>query len=190
MLGYAQDNRGLIPPVQINGEAYPPWNLLPGCHYNWSDTMMAGRYLDQGGWSGSIAKVDVNTVLSCPSDRRGLVAGNLWSSYGMHIGYSPWVNSLPEWPGSYRRLASFDRTGLRALIIESNEGRWHPGWGNPVPMHQTQRPSNYTIGDPNCGYNWRSFHGGKGANIGFMDGHAAWSEDPQAQARSKEILVW
>ena len=187
---YAQNNNGLIPPVQIKGEAYPPWNLYPGTHYNWSDTMMAGRYLDQGGWSGSIAKVDINTVLVCPSDRRGLVGGNLWTSYGMHVGYSPWVNNPSEWHGSYRRLSSYDRTGLRALLIESNEGRWHPGWGNPVPMHQTQKPTNYTIGDPDCGYNWRSYHGGKGANIGFMDGRAAWSDDPQGQARAQEILVW
>lgn len=189
---YAADNRGLLPPAQIKFAANPIWGSNPGSHYNWSDTMMAGRYLDQSGWGGSIIKVGINSVLLCPADRRGFFAGNnKWSSYGIHTGYSPWINNMADWATVHARIAAFDRVGLRVLAIESNEGRWHPGWGTPVPMYQSQGPTNYTIGDPGCGYNWRSYHGNKqGANVMFMDGRAAWSPDPQGQARSKEILVW
>lgn len=189
-LAYTRDNRGSLPPSQIKGEAYPPWGLSPGTHYNWSDPMLAGAFLDLSGWSGGVTKNRNNTILLCPADRRPAQSGIIFSTFGMNYSYAPFINNLGEW-GNVRKAVQFDRAPSRVLVIEANESRWFPGWGTPVEMYMSTKPSNYTMlpCSPDSGYNWRSFHGPSGANVQFLDGHATWSYDPQGEARANTILV-
>ncbi len=190
VLAYTGDNRGQLPPSQIKSEAVPAWHLPPGTHYNWSDPMLAGAYLDLSGWSGGATKYKNNTIMLCPADKRGFTSGIIFSTFGMNYSYAPFINNLGEW-NNVRRAVRFDRPSLRALVIEANESRWFPGWGIPVDMYMTTTPNNYTMlpCSPTSGYNWRAFHGASGANVQFLDGHAVWCNDPQGEARANMILV-
>lgn len=191
VFSYATDNHGLLPNVQIKVAAIPAWGTNPNINYTWCDDRLAGKYLDLPSWAGAVSSRDGHNLLTCPSDTRGKLGSYFYPSYGLNFDYAPDINNPGDWKLNSRTLAQFSRKTDRLIIIESNESRFHPGWGNPVPMTQSvTQPVNHDFyGHPGSWHNWRSYHGGTGANAAFMDGRAAWIEKPQAMARSGEILV-
>lgn len=189
LMAYLDENERLIPPARIDPPETALYGLpaIYGAIY-WFSSPLIGQYVDhERGDNGLISE---RRTLRCPSDRRPSSWGSWQCSFGLDMYFTTTVNSSDDWAGSCN-AARIDHVSETILLIESEDPRFHPGYGAlPPTWGNDPGTGSFAIGfgQPGNAYNWVRRHG-SGCNAVFADGHVEYQPDLHSAVQRGEVRV-
>ncbi|MCH2209497.1 MAG: type II secretion system GspH family protein [Lentisphaerales bacterium] len=196
---YSTENRTYIVPSAMHHSFIPdyPNTTTASASARYGDYYLLGKYginpKPEGSvWSGIEGWTpDKNSVLRCPSAKdkdtqtskfKSRIAINTLAFKGVteDKGYSILITQ--------QEVLNPDR-----LVgwVDSRLARFHPGYSKETRGNEDPTPTadiNYTYGAINSAYNWVKRHR-KGSNIGFTDGHVAFSRNLQRDVANDKFFV-
>lgn len=212
MTAYAGENEGALPPTSVS---YSFWDAATqptvgvGNTAFFNSGLFLGAYLAGEEKNMFVVGIRAKSVFRCPADRRApILIVNGVKNYPLSVGmnlklsgtsatFNPAANPQTQdpggWPIPILRPDSRANNSITAILTEAGSERWDIGWSNPgaPPMLDAdvlyRGQATWGINSPNAYYDWVNFHG-KGANMLFLDMHAAFSMNPTADGITKTIL--
>lgn len=186
LAAYLADNENLMPPARIDPPETAVYGLAAayGAIY-WHSEPLVGGYTGHDGLNG-LGKG--KKVLHCPLGRPSWNGYNL--SYGLNMYFTTNISTATGWKNSYN-AARIRSKSATAIVVESEDPRFHPGYGNPPPANGNDVGTgtfSVGIGQPFCAYNWVRRHG-TGCNVLFADGHLAYIPDPHQEVQAGAVLM-
>jgi prepilin-type N-terminal cleavage/methylation domain-containing protein/prepilin-type processing-associated H-X9-DG protein len=184
---YLADNDQLMPPARID----PPETAVYGVSASygaiyWHSGPLVGEYTEHDGLNSLTGK---RRVLRCPVGKPSPWTG-YGLSYGLDMYFTTVVNSPDDWAGCFN-ANRIPVKSLTAIAVESEDPRFHPGYGNPPPTYGNDMGTgtfSTGFGTPFNAYNWVRRHG-TGCNVLFADTHVAYHPDLRRDVLAKVVLV-
>ncbi len=171
---------------------YAPWE---SCDF--SDQVLLGQYAgatnnDDSNPDFRGGVVAQRSCFYCPNDIQHLPWGNKYAfvSYGMFLNFTQ-VTPVNMWRHMWK-LTAQPTPQTEIVVVDAFRPLVSPGsWTEPYPFYGNDAgfaDGNFNLNDPQSSYNYTKRHSG-GANVLFLDGHAAWYDSVKSGYDHQEITL-